>query len=257
MKKILLILSLSIGSFICTAQQEGRMETDRPDQTESPVITRKKYIQSEWGFGFAKNKDLKSFVHPTILWKYGVSKRFELRLLTEFGREEIPTQTPAGNDYITGLLPVELGGKFALWEEKGLLPKTTLIFHTAIAKAASKDFKLDKWAPAFLFSMQHSLSETAGLGYNLGAEWDGFSNTLYWVYTLSSGFNLGKNGYTFIEIFGAVRKNEMPQHSFDTGFGYYIDDNFKIDISSGFGLSKAATDWFGAVGFSFRCNTRK
>jgi len=257
MAKYILLLTFIVSSYYIQAQQEGRMETDRPDQTESPVITKKKYIQAEIGFNIEKEKDLKSFVHPTILWKYGVSKRFELRLITEFVSYETPILIPVGNDVISGLLPLQIGGKVAFWEEKGLLPKTSLIFHVAPAKLGSKKFHASKWAPDFVFTMQHTLSENIGLGYNLGAAWDGESSTPYWVYTIAPGFNIGKNLYGYVELFGAVRKDELPQHNFDAGLAYYFSDNTKIDISSGFGITEPATDWYGAIGFSFRFNTQR
>ena len=257
MTKYFLLLFLTVSSICMQAQQERRMETDRPDQTESPVITRKNYVQSEWGFNIEKENGLKTFVHPTILWKYGISKRFELRLITEFISQETPIIIPYGNDVISGLLPVQIGGKVAFWEEKGLIPKTSVIFHVAPSKLGSKKFHANKWAPDFVFTMQHTLSEKVGLGYNLGAAWDGESGTPYWVYTLAPGFNIGEKWYGYVEIFGAIRKNEIPQHNFDCGLAYYFSDNTKIDISSGFGLSDAATDWYGAIGFSFRLNTSR
>jgi hypothetical protein len=257
MRKPLLILALLSVAMYSLSQETGRMETDRPDQTESPVITKKKYIQAEIGFNIEKDNDLKSFVHPTILWKYGVSKRFEFRLITEFVSHETPIIIPIGNDVISGLLPLQIGGKVAFWEEEGLLPQTSLIFHVAPAKLGSKKFHASQWAPDFVFTMQHTLSENIGLGYNLGAAWDGESNTPYWVYTIAPGFNIGKNWYGYVEMFGAVRKNELPQHSFDAGLAYYFSDNTKIDISSGFGITEPAADWYGALGFSFRFNTMK
>ena len=257
MRKPLLILALLSATMYSLSQEIGRMETDRPDQTESPVITKKKYIQAEFGFTIEKDNDLKSFVHPTVLWKYGVSKRFELRLITEFVSQETPIIIPFGNDVISGMLPIQIGGKVAFWEEKGLLPKTSLIFHVAPAKFGSKKFHTSKWTPDFVFTMQHTLSENIGLGYNLGAAWDGESNSPYWIYTIAPGFNIGKDWYGYVELFGAVRKNELPQHNFDCGLAYYFSDNTKIDISSGFGISDAATDWYGAIGFSFRFNTNK
>jgi len=257
MKRFLLTVSSFAGFLFCNGQQVGRMETDRPDQTESVFITKKNYLQAEFGFNLERDGGLKNFVHPTALWKYGASKRFELRMITEFVSVETPLVIPAGNKILSGLLPVQFGGKVALWEEKGFLPKTAILFHVAPAKFGSKKFHTEKWTPGFRFSMQHSLSETIGLGYNLGAEWDGESKTPYWVYTLAPGINIGKNWYGYIEVFGAVRKNEMPQHNIDGGFGYYINDNIKLDISSGVGISEAATDWYSAIGFSFRFNTKK
>jgi len=257
MAKYFLLLILIASSHSLHAQEKGRMETDRPDQTESPVLTKKNYLQAEFGIHLVKENGLNNFIHPTVLWKYGVGKKFELRLITEFISQETKVLIPYGNDVITGLSPVQIGGKLAFWEEKGLLPKTSLIFHVAPPKLGSKKFHASKWAPNFVFTFQNTLSEKVGLGYNLGAEWDGESNTSFWIYTLAPGFNIGKNWYGYFEVFGAVRKNETPQHNFDAGLAYYFNDNLKIDISSGFGLTEPAADWFGGVGLSFRFNTKK
>ena len=73
----------------------------------------------------------------------------------------------------------------------------------------------------------------------------------------SAGFNIWKCWDGFVEVFGEAGKNEMPQQSVDGGFGYYINDNFKIDISGGLGITENAADWFTAAGFSFRFNTGK
>src|ERR1700704_5639243 len=93
------------------AQQTGRMETDRPDQTESPFIVKHKYFQTEIGFNLVKIDGYTTLVVPTILWKYGLCKRFELRLITEINAVETPMSFPAGNETNTGLLPVQVGGK--------------------------------------------------------------------------------------------------------------------------------------------------
>ena len=232
------------------------METDRPDQTESVFITKKNYIQAEIGFNIEKDNDLTAILHPTTLLKYGLSKRFEFRLISEFASVETPVMIPFGNDIITGLLPVQIGGKLAISKEKGILPQTALLFHVAPPKLGSKKFHNEKWAPDFRISMQHTLSDDLGLGYNIGAEWDGYSDTPYWIYTIAPGLNIGENWYGYVELFGAFRKDETPQHSFDCGLAVYLNNNFRLDISTGFGLTEPALDWYGAIGFSFRFNTK-
>jgi len=254
-KKVLFIFNSVVGSLICEGQQEGRLETDRPDQTESPFLTKRKYIQAEVGFNYEKDGDLRVLVHPTVLWKYGASKRFEFRLITELVSAETPLLTPDGNEVETGLLPIKIGGKISLWEEKGLLPKTSFIFHIAPSNIGSKKFYTSHWAPNCVFTMQHTLSENIGLGYNLGLEFDGESGSPSWVYTIAPGFNIGKNWYSYIEMFGAVKKNEKPHHAVDGGLAYFFSDNTKIDISSGFSLSDDY--WYSAIGFSFRFSTSK
>jgi hypothetical protein len=256
-KKALFILNSVVGSLICEGQQEGRLETDRPDQTESPFITKKKYIQAEFGFNLERDNGYSAFVHPTVLWKYGACSRFEFRLITEFVSVEAPLTIPDGNEIKTGILPIKIGGKIALWEEKGLVPKTSVIFHIAPSNIGSKKFYTSKWSPNFLFTMQHTLSENIGLGYNLGFEFDGESGSPFWVYTVSPGFNIGKSWYAYIELFGVVKDNDLPHHNVDGGIAYYFSDNTKLDFSSGVGLTDNATDWYGAMGFSFRFSTKK
>lgn len=257
-KLILLLCTAGMSLAEGMAQQTGRMETDRPDQTECPFITRKGWIQAETGFSVEQENGLTTLVHPSVLWKYGLSTKFELRLVTEINSVETASLVAPGNEVIRGVIPVKAGGKLFLQNEKGLLPETSLLFHFAPAKLGSKNFHTKKWAADFRFSMQHTLSEKTGLGYNLGAEWNGFDNSPAWIYTIAPGFNLGKNGYAYAELFGQVKKGELPQHSFDGGLAWYLSDNLKADISSGVGISKAASDWYIAAGLSvrFRCRNR-
>lgn len=140
MKRSIICLCFILAANNSFAQQQGRMETDRPDQTESPYLTKKNWVQAEVGFNIEKDNGLKTFVHPTALLKYGLNKRFEFRLITTWVSRQLPLTTPKGNDYETGLLPVQVGGKIFLFEEKGLLPKTSLIFHVAPNKFGSKNF---------------------------------------------------------------------------------------------------------------------
>jgi len=254
-KKYFLVIWFLPASVGCIAQ-EGRMETDRPDQTESVVVTALHYVQAEFGVHIEKDNGLRTFLHPTTLLKYGLSKRFEFRMITEFVSVERPLALSGGTEMVSGLLPVQAGGKLALWEEKNFLPQTAILFHLAPPTLGSKTFHNDKWAPSFRISMQHTLSDNIGLGYNLGAEWDGYADMPYWIYTLAPGFNIGKDWYGYVELFGAIRRGEMPQHSFDGGLAVYVNDDLRLDISSGFGLSGAAQDWYGAVGFSFRFKTK-
>ncbi len=246
-------IALFCVSTVCNAQVD-KIDTDRPDQTESAVTVPKKWFQFEIGFSRqTTNAFEKEFQHPTLLSKYGIGKRIELRLITT-------TQT---NTYLvaadklkeTGLSPVEVGAKIALWEEKKMLPKTSLLFHVGIPQLASKKFKADKLAPNFRFSMQHTLNKVVGIGYNLGAEWDGFSNTPAWIYTFAPGFNLSEKWYAYVEVFGSISKENKPQHNADGGVAYYVTRNFKVDLSSGFGISKEAPDWYIAIGASFRFKT--
>lgn len=248
--KMFFLLIFSLPGIIGIAQQTGRMETDRPDQTESPYITKTKFIQAEIGFNVVKDNGLTTIVHPTVLWKYGVSKRFEIRIITEINSQQTSLLNSQSKKYTTGLLPVKAGGKLSLWEEKGWLPKTSVIGHVAFPAIASKFYMTSKLAPEFRFAMQNTLTNNISLGYNLGAEWDGETNNPAFVYTFGPGFNLGKNGYMYVELFGDIT-HDASSHNFDAGFAYYTSDNVKLDISSGINLQDGK-QYYISLGVSFR-----
>ena len=256
MKKIIVALPI-LFLFLnhLHGQQTGRMETDRPDQTESPYLTKKHYLQAEFGFNLEKVDGLTQWVHPTALWKYGLNERFEFRMITEMQTIQIKSGTTIARRQ-TGVLPIQFGGKLALTEEKGWRPKTSLIAHTALPRWGGALFQTPKWSPNFRFVMQNTLSERAALGYNVGAEWDGFSDTPSWIYTFAPGYNIGRNGYAYAELWGSVQKGNSPQHSLAGGLAYYFSDDAKIDLSGSYGLTPAAVDYYIAVGFSFRTSVK-
>jgi hypothetical protein len=241
----------------CVKAQE-KIETDRPDQTESPYTVPKNWVQIEAGFNANTQKTgFVDYLMPTVLSKYGISKKTELRLITqlegknkkiyEIGEAEINT-------------PLQIGFKTSFFEEKGLRPKTSLITHIALQNInyngilETKNTK--ELALNFRFTMQNSISKTFSLGYNIGMEWERMNEQPAYIYTFAPGFNLSDKWYGYIEAFGSVNKNESPQHSIDGGLAYFVNNNFKLDISGGFGISKAAPKWYFAIGGSIRFNTK-
>ena len=188
------------------------IQTDRPDQTECPFIVPKKHFQMENGFTSEKtNKKTTSFFHPSSLWKYGVSNNFELRMVTGFATVN------TGDEALTGLNPVTFGFKVNLTGEKGIIPITSFIGHLTVPDLASPQFKAACYAPAFRFTMQHSLSEKFDLAYNVGAEWDGESAQPIFIYTLTTGYSISEKTGCYIEVYGFAPEKLNPDHRVDGG----------------------------------------
>lgn len=244
LKTLLLILFISTSIY---SQNSKPIEADRPDQTETPSIVPKGMFQVETGFTFQKNNDRNTtFSLPTTLWKYGVNENFELRLITEFASEKIEDENT------NGLLPVYVGFKVKLSEEKGIIPKTSFIAHISLPNAASTNYKTDNFAPEFRFVMQHTLSEKFSFSYNLGAEWDGFIAEPTFIYTLTTGYSITKKMGSYIELFGFAPQNDKANHNVDGGITYLINNNFMLDLSGGYGITSNAPKHYVAFGFSFR-----
>ncbi len=252
--KLFIVSTVLFLSLTANAQYTEKIETDRPDQTETPYLVPKKYLQAEFGFNAEKYRfDYTQFVHPTSLLKYGLTNSFELRLESNFLTQNLHS-IPATKANII-LEPVELGTKVRLFEEKGLLPKTSIIAHVGLPFLASKEFQAEPATYTARISMQNSLSENVALGYNVGVEGGGGEPTAI-IYTIAPGFNIGEKWYTYVEAFGSF-SDGIAEHNLDGGIAYFTSKNTKIDLSAGFGLGESSLKHYVALGFSFRLPTGK
>ncbi len=249
MAKYFIPLALYFGltTFNLFGQNLPSIQLDRPDQTECPFITPKKYIQIENGFTVENfDKPQKSFNLPSTLWKWGVNEKFELRLITEL------VSVKTNENIITGFSPITIGFKASLFEERGLLPKTSFIGHITTSKIGSKEFQTKYIAPSFRFTMQHTLTNKISLAYNLGAEWNGESAVHTYIYTLTIGFSLTNKLGCYTELYGYLPSNNSADHRFDCGLTYLINNDLIADISGGFGLTENASKNYISLGLSYR-----
>ncbi len=244
---ITLVILFGTSDDILFGQNLASIQPDRPDQTESPFITPKNYIQIEKGGGVENfNKTQKSYDHPSTLWKYGINKKFELRLITELVSEK------TNGNKITGFIPITIGFKTSLFEEKGFIPKTSFIGHITTSEIGSKEFHRKYIAPSFRFTMQHTLTNEISLAYNLGAEWNGENSEHSYIYTFTTGFSLTDKIGCYTELYGYLPTQNKGDHRFDCGFTYLINNDFMADISGGLGLTENAPKNYISLGLSYR-----
>ncbi|MBU3713845.1 MAG: transporter, partial [Ferruginibacter sp.] len=182
LKYFLLMMAACIMTIQFGFAQLPPIQLDRPDQTECPFIVPEGYIQAENGFTYETvNDSVNTLVYPSTLWKYGLNKNAELRIITELNRKN------DGKEMASGLIPITIGFKAKICEEKGIIPLTSFIGHLTSSHWGSKKFHADFFAPSFRFVMQHTLNSKASLSYNLGARWDGFTPRETYIYTLTTG----------------------------------------------------------------------
>jgi len=234
------------------AQEIESIQTDRPDLTESAFTVPAGYFQLEAGFlRTIINSNTQFNLHPTFLFKYGMSSSFEFRLITDLASY----QNNGANEIV--ILPIAVGVKIAISEEKGLIPKTAFIGHLKIPTGGESELASTYFAPSFRFTMQHTLSQKITLGYNLGTEWSGITAEPIFIYTITSAISLTPSWGAYLELFGYAPQFNSAEHSVDGGFTYLLNNNCLADISFGLGITSNAPDYFISAGFSFRLNTRK
>ena len=240
MKKI--FYTLLFLPFLCTAQ---KIETDRPTETESPVIVPICRLQFENGFYFEKDGADHTFNIPETTWRYGIVKDIELRIETAFVNDKNATT-------VTGIQPVTLGMKVHITEEKGILPQVSLLGRIQIPWLGSKELQGNYYTPEVRLLLQNALSKSVHLGYNIGIEWNSDTSQPDYIYTLSGDLELNKKLRVFIEAYGFTPVHHKSEESADAGFIYLLNDTIQLDVSGGIGITAAAADCFGSVGISLR-----
>ena len=223
--------------------------SDRPLQSERPAVTPKGNFQIELGFGVEDTEPGFIYSYPSALWKYGVTNNFEIRLITEYITiQKVP------NPNINGILPVGVGIKAKLGEQKGLLPKISVIGDVTLPGIVAEDFETIYLAPDLRFAFEHRVSGFIDIGYNLGLEWDGINAEPNVNYSLYADFDLTKRLGLYVEGYGTTPQRDDVDMEIraDAGLTYLLGNNFLIDVSAGKGLTEDAVESYVAVGFSYR-----
>lgn len=248
MSKFFIFFSIILISVTHNIQaQRTPIQTDRPDQTESPSIVPVNYFQAENGFTYEQvHGDEKNIVAPSILWKYGMNDRFELRVITEHAIEKDKTGS------VNGIVPITVGCKANLCSEKKWIPMISFIGHVTSRNWGSKKYQTTYAAPSFRFTCQHTLSDQFSLGYNIGAEWNGETALPAYIYTLTTGCSLTDKFGGYVEVYGFIARHNTADHRVDGGFTWLLSNDFMIDISGGAGISKISPAFYVALGFSYR-----
>lgn len=228
--------------------------TDRPDQTESPAVVPKNFLQIETGFLYSESKENgiteKEWVYNSSLFRYGLLENLELRLALEILSQE-RFWNPGNKTSFSGTGPLNIGFKIGVTEEKGILPKIGFLGGVFLPFTASDEFKPENTGGDFRLAFSHTLSERLDFSYNLGISWDGEAPHAIYIYSAALGYALSEKISAFVEIFGDLPEGNEAEHFFDTGITYLISDQLQIDLAGGTGLNTAKYFFIGA-GVSIR-----
>jgi hypothetical protein len=223
------------------------LQTVQTRRRHQHVVPFRHMYRLRWDLLYKARKKELSYVHPAILWKVGILKSTELRLITEASTFKDTT-----GSYTTGLAPVQIGFKTAICEERKARPKISFIGHMAVPYVSTKSQRTQYFAPNFRFTLEHTLTKRISLGYNAGMEWDGISPYPSFIYTIVNGIDIRGKWYFYYEFFGDFPVNRPSTHTFDGGFAWLIKDNMQLDFSGGFQLFPFNKGWYVSLGYSFR-----
>jgi len=228
-KSLILILTLVI---IC-GQVSAQIVTDRPDQTESSVTVPKGALQMESGMllNYEGNDLIRSrqILLPTTLFRYGITRGIEVRLLNQF--ESVKT---AGESY-QGISDLGIGTKIQILRDDTRNTEIALLAQISIPTGTGE---LSEYTTGFSgkISVSHSLSETSGIGYNLGYDHPG-SGKVNLTYSLVYGFGINDKVSVYVEPYGEIAEMDEFVSNMNTGFTFLARDNLQFDFSFGTGIT--------------------
>ncbi len=228
--------------------QQGPIETDRPDQTESTGITPVGHLQAEHGVALERDGGVSLIAHPSTLIKLGLTERFEFR-----GVIEPVTMSADGAPTVQGLLPMEFGFKLGLWRSDDGESALSFIGHAQMPRLASRAFRGSRVAPLMRFTAATPLGGDWRLGVNVGAEWDGGGGPTTAIYTCAVGSSLSESVGWYGEVYGFVPEDgTASDHRINGGMTWLLNDDVQLDTALGFGLASSPAPWFVGVGVSYR-----
>ncbi len=240
---------------------EPEMVSDRPDQTESPVVLPPGYVQLELGALYVRDDEngarFESIEAPGSLLRIGLDERIELRLGWA-GYVFAESRIDGLKADIEGVGDAELGAKIHLRNEAGGRPEIALLVATSVP-VGDDELSSERFDPSLRLAFGHALSERVELGYNVAVAWasepdadGGHTTRSTYLYSMVLGLGLGERWGTFVELYGEVPGTAPgdPVLSFDTGLTFTVGPNVQLDVAGGFGLSEEADDWFVGAGLS-------
>ncbi len=248
MKSILFYFGLALISHTTNGQSIEPINTDRPDQSDGTYILTAKNFQIETGLVFSQTDKQLTDIVQTTMFRYGVSKKLEVRLLVYEGF----TSNDAFKTKNFGLYPVSVSAKRSICKQNKMWPAVTLVGYLQLPFTASKIYQIDYYAPTFLFAFQNDFNDKLSLGYNAGITWDGIEKQNSYLATASFSYNLSDKFSMFAEYFSMFTKIDSPSHNTDFGAQYLIKPQLQVDLAAGTSLFNKSQSIFETFGISYR-----
>lgn len=237
-----------------TEKENEAIETDRPDESETPFILSKKCIQFEFGVSkesFGNN--VSEWTLPVLQVRYGLSKKVEALLISEY------TNASSSGKFqdSTSVLKISPALRINLIEGRAIIPHTSVLLASGFNKFSSKKaIKVSSFSPEIRLAMSNKIKEGISIGYNLGAEWEDIEEKPEWAYTFTPEFEFSERWGGYVEIFGGLKEGEN-ENNVDAGIQYKVNNNFAIDAFAGKGISKDNKNFFAGIGAAIRFCPKK
>lgn len=227
------------------------ISTDRPSNTDNSSTLNKGIFQVETGILKSNLYNLEprevNYTLPTMLLRYGLSSKVEVRLLEEYNFLRLVSDTLHLNNPITGINSIQIGTKVQLFKKNESPFELSFLTHFNLPKF-SKSAKSLENTTKLLASYKFNNSLSLGTSLFYGNDYLNNGNHNY-NYSLILSKSIKTKFSIFLETYGTKTHSTKFLHSIDTGLAYLIKENFQLDFYFGSGLNHNVI--FGSFGLSW------
>ena len=246
MKKIVL-LALMIGAFVGVSAQEVEFTADRPGASTGPSVVSRGVIQWEQGVQYAGDGAKGSFTFSNTLLRYGLFDGVELRLS---GDGFVYDNLDCWQSAFSGL---GIGAKISCFEGQGAIPAVAVLADFQIPSTGTEGFAAEYFTPSLYLLFENALSDRLSLGYNVGAEWDGYTPSPATFLAVGLGYSITENLGCFVESYNYLAK-ESNAYCADFGLSYMVARKVQVDVAADLGLCNPEQSWAVSLGVAWQIN---
>lgn len=255
MNRLKLLAFFAFITTIAAAQDDDPIFTDRPNVTDAVSIITPGTFQVELGYYNTKAdygiEDATFITAPNISVKYGLLDWLELRVLTNYGIAKFDDGTFSRKD--NGLTPITFSPKFALLDQKGIIPKMALATSLTFPDIGEPAFQVQELNYGFRLLLEYGFGKFSWTN-SIGTDWPKGMQQV-WSYTTVGGYAFTDKLGAFVEFYGAFN-NESDHYNTDMGVTYLLTNNLQVDAIFGTNIDGQSTRSFG-FGVAWKTNCKK
>jgi hypothetical protein len=246
MRKIVIIVFAIFGCALHAHSQEKEMNTDRPDQTEETHVIDKKQLQIETGLLYNYFDTGRSALISRTLIRYGISKKWEVGLLVEQGKE----RDRYIMETVQSTYPLAVRIKALITDNHTWLPHITLIGY--LQRPYTSLHTKGGWrrSASLIAAFLHEVGFRWKIEYNAGFQQEAFGSAIAWQVNGSTHYKATQKAELFAGYFSQFQLSKNPFHNIDAGISYKIRKNLQIDLAAGSSILYEEPNRFLTVGFS-------
>ena len=245
---------LLTGTWIAAEAQFGEtIRTGRPGTAMGPFTVGKKVFQVQTGINIGRTNHASGYktndYRNVLVLRYGIRERIEVSGVLAYSSVH-PTSIEAPELSKSGISAAQIGVRFNIRDGKGSGPNIGIQSRLKL-NTLSKDYEQKELANITVLALSQKIGKSLVLIANTGVSWSGNGDDAVALYALNFRIPISRKIAMFVENFGTIKEGDLTSR-FDTGLGYFVNNDLKFDARIGLGSNRGVEDYFGEVGFSWR-----